>query len=369
MKICISVLANIGEESGASLRAKYVYNFLKNDGYDACLLAPSNSKSQLLAASKLPVFAKKLLFPAYLLKWKLKMFKEFAGNKYDLLFSIGDFRGFPAVYRLSKIFRFKILFEAQAILSEEVKNLGRSEKQIKKAEKLELFCIKNADFPAAVSENICEFYEKINPRTKLISVCNFDTNLFRNNPAIKNKIRERYGIKDGEKLIGVVGPFGLDYNRYVLEFLYKNISSFKNQIKFLVIGQCDNKIDSKRIIYTGYLDSRENYAEHIIGLDALIVPSKIATSGPLTKILEAMSCSLPVFITPAAAIGLSNFKHSQNLFIFEEEKFAGGINKLIFDDDKTKQVGEAARKTVEKFYDAPAKASLRALLAKIKNGL
>ncbi len=369
MKICVVVLANIGEESGASLRAKYVYNFLKNEGYDACLLAPSDSRAEASTARRLPVFVKKLLFPAYMVKWKLKIFKELTGKKYDLIFSIGDFRGFPAIHQLSNHLGFKTIFEAQAILSEEAKNLGYSERQINKLKKLEQSCIKSADFPTAVSENICEFYKKINPNTSLITVCNFDISLFRNNSAIKNKIRERYGIKDNEKLIGIVGPFGLDYNRYVLEFLYKNIGSFKNQIKFLVIGQCDNKIDSKRIIYTGYLDSRQDYAEHIIGLDALIVPSNISTSGPLTKILEAMSCSIPVFITPAAAVGLSNFKHGQNLFIFEEEKFAGEINKLIFDDDKTKQVGEAARKTVEKFYDAPAKESLGKLLLEIGHEL
>ena len=67
--------------------------------------------------------------------------------------------------------------------------------------------------------------------------------------------------------------------------------------------------------------------EQLSSLNAVLIPSKIATLGPLNKILESMACSIPVFTTPKGVIGLSNYENKKNILIFNEENLVEGINE------------------------------------------
>jgi glycosyltransferase involved in cell wall biosynthesis len=266
-------------------------------------------------------------------------------NKFDVVYCSNDWYGFITYYLLSKIYRYKIILEAHSILSEELKELKTSSIKVKFYQIFERFVIKHADSVIALSENTFEFYEKYNKNIELIPVF-IDEKLFKVHKETETKKYQR----QERKLIGVIGPFDGVCNKHFLEFLYANIDRFDSRIHFIVIGKCDNKIKNGRIVYTGYLDPIQEYVNVLSNLNAVLVPSKIATSGPLNKIIEPMSCSLPVFTTPKGMVGLYYVEHGKDILVFEEDELVDKVNELIFDDELMKKIGKNARIVVEKNY-------------------
>ena len=115
----------------------------------------------------------------------------------------------------------------------------------------------------------------------------------------------------------------------------------------MVIGDCDYRIENERIIYAGHV---EDYVEHLACLDCVLVPSRIATTGPLNKILEPMSLGLPVFTTPAGVVGLDYVNPGKDILVFEEKDLVNKIHDLIFDEELIEEMGRNARHTVEVYY-------------------
>lgn len=76
----------------------------------------------------------------------------------------------------------------------------------------------------------------------------------------------------------------------------------------------------------------------------------IAGTGPCNKILEPMSCSLPVFTTPQGMIGLYNIEHEKSIFVFQDSELPERVNELIFDHQQMKRVGDEARRVVEEYH-------------------
>lgn len=212
----------------------------------------------------------------------------------------------------------------------------------------EKFVIKYADHVIALSKNIFEFYEKYNKNIDIIPVF-IDEDVFRIKKEIENKKYQR-----DFKLIGLIGPFNSVVNKYSLESLYKNIKRFDDKIKFVIIGRCDNQIENEKITYTDYLENIQDYVDALSDLNAVLVPSKIATLGPLNKIIEPLSCSLPVFTTPKGMVGLYYVEDGKDILVFEEDELVNKVNELIFDDELMKKIGKNARITVEKHYSKKA---------------
>ena len=265
-------------------------------------------------------------------------------DKFDVVYCSHDWFGFLTYFLLSKIYKYKIIFEAHSILSEEHKEMGYSKIRVKLNQIHEKFVIKHADHVIALSENTFKFYEKHNKNIDLVPVF-IDEDVFRINKKIESKKYQR-----DFKLIGLIGPFNIISNEYSLEFLYNNIKRFDDKIKFVVIGKCDNQIENEKITYTGYLERIQDYIDALSNLDVVLIASKIATSGPLNKIIESMSCSLPVFTTPKGMVGLYYVEYDKDILVFEEDEIIDKVNELIFDDELMKKIGKNAQNTIEKYY-------------------
>ena len=355
IKIAVSVIVNAFESDGTTVRAIRILKILKNH-YDLSLITRANEKQKLKDLEDLKVI---IVNPDKTKLWNLKLISLMMKNKFDVVYCSHDWFGFLTYFLLSKIYKYKIIFEAHSILSEEHKEMGYSKIQVKLNQIHEKFVIKHADHVIALSENTLVFYKKYNKNIDLVPVF-IDEDVFRINKKIESKKYER-----DFKLIGLIGPFNIISNEYSLEFLYKNIKRFDDKIKFVVIGKYDNKIENERIIYTGYLESIRDYIDTLSNLDAVLIPSKIATSGPLNKIIEPMSCSLPVFTTPKGMVGLYYIEHGKDIHVFEEDELVDNVNELIFDDELMKEIGKSARITVEKYYSK--KANEKKLIEIIKN--
>lgn len=290
-------------------------------------------------------FMKKLIHSPlklfYIFSWNPKLALTMLNNQFDIIYCAWDFLGFLSVYPISKIKRYKIIFEAHSVYSAEIQSSGGSKLRIMLTKILEQFVISRADSVIALSKNTMEQYKKFNKNIYLIPVF-VDTDLFK---------RSFHNEKTESKLIGLIGPFDMSIrNQCQLKFLYDNLNIFDEKIKFLIIGKCDWRISTDRIQYTGYIDSISEYANQISKLNAVLVPEEISTTGIPNKILEPMSCGVPVFTTFQGILGLSLVRPGEDILVFSKEELATKINQLIDDDAFITKIGNNARRTVEKYY-------------------
>ena len=206
--------------------------------------------------------------------------------------------------------------------------------------------IKHADCIIALAEDISRYYGSLNK-------CIFIVDNFLDEKQFKPQKSSRKRMLDDKerKNVGLIGPFAQNHiNNYFLDFVYQNIDRFDTRIKFIVIGQCDYRITNKRISYTGYLNDFQDYVNQIARLDAVLVPAQFPSFGALTKVLEPMACSVPVFTTPAGLVSFDHVTPGEDIFICDESELVAKVNESLFDDDLMESVGKNARCTFETYY-------------------
>ena len=340
-EIAISTLVNVFSTDGTTVRARRIAKILKNY-YEIFFITRTNSSDKLCRINDIDVIS---VNPENTKLWNLKLVLPISKTKFRIVYCSNDWFGFITYYLLSKFLNYKIIFEAHSILSHESKEMGINGIKLKSREILEKFVIKNADQVIALSKNTFDYYQIFNPKIELIPVF-VDENLFKKNASsISNNSHN-----NSKKLLGIIGPFNTDFNKNFLNYIYNNISYLDPRIDIVAIGKFDTYISSDRIRYTGYIDSIQDYVDTLSSLDAVIIPSDTATYGPLNKIIEPMSCSLPVFTTPKGMIGLYYVENGKDILVFEINCLIENINRLIFDDELMNKIGSNARTVVETYY-------------------
>jgi len=314
--------------------------------------------ARVIGVGRWPLISRSMPLPFKLipiLLWNMKLAFVLLKNRFDAVYCAYDTIGFLGVHLISKIKKYKTVFEAHAVFSEDMKELGYSGIRLKLYRSLEKFVVKHSDFIIALCISTLEFYQAYNSNIDLVPVF-VDSDIFKTGG--RRETTE-------SKLIGLIGPFDDDRRIYVspfddarrshcLAFLYSRIDSFNIKIKFVVIGRCEKRIRHPRLTYTGYLGSLQDYVAQLSHLDAVLVPEGVATSGPLNKIIEPMSCSLPVFTTPKGIIGLYWVEPGRDILVFEENELVDKINELVFDDELMAEVGNNARKVIDQYYSKKA---------------
>jgi len=330
MKILISTPGDISKNDGTTVRAKRILKVLGTK-FDV----------KLLGSKKFALDIQIIRRPLRLVNLVTAILRF----KFDCVYCSQDRWGFVVFKIFQKIFKYKIIYEAHSIVSEECRNVKKPMIIVKWAEYFERFIASHSYLVIALSKNTFDFFIKCNENIELIPVF-LDTKLYKLNEMKRVEIRQRYKISSNI-VVGLIGPFNIVFNKHFLTFLYDNISRFDKRIKFMIIGNCDKRIESERIIYAGYV---EDYIDHLSSLDCVLVPSKIATGGPLNKILESMSLGLAVFTTPAGLVGLDYVTPGKDIFVFEEHELVDKMQQLMFEGTLIHQVGKNARHTVEVYY-------------------
>jgi len=347
MKILIVVAADLLDTNGTTIRAQRVSNMIDAQ-FDVRLLGYSKSRANLPKA--------KLL--ALLPYWLVRLICTLLGNKFDCIYLCHDRYGFIIAKVLQAVCRYKIIYEAHAVVSEEIEGMGKSSLSIKFMRYLESFIARHSNYVVALSQNTFEFFSKRTANVELVPVF-LDTDHYKFNEVERVKVRRHYGIDN--ILIGLIGPFDTPFNKYYLSFLGNNLDKFDKRIKFMVIGRCAMNIQSSKVIYVGYV---ENYIDYLSSLDCVIIPSKVPTGGPLNKIIEAMSLSLPVFTTPQGMVGLYYIQPGKDIFVFEERELATKLSEIVFYRELMKTVGDNGHFAVENYYSEEAnKRKLVALIS------
>jgi glycosyltransferase involved in cell wall biosynthesis len=346
MKVAISCLCDISRSDGTIVRAKRIFEVLRKK-YDCTLIlrghAINSEGVEVIRPSKL---------------WNFQLVPVVLRGRFDLVICSNDFWGFFTYFALSKLRHCKVILEAHGVISlereERYPNPSPLDKVgIKMLKWREKLAVKHADCVIALSQDIYKCYEKFNKRIFIIQ--NFvDETKFKP----QRRSSERIIGEKERKNVGLIGPFiqTRDTNRNsvvsssILDFLYENIHRFDERIHFVVIGQCDYRIANERISYTGYLSDFQEYVNQLTVLDAVLVPSKFSSFGALTKVLEPMACSVPVFTTPVGLISFDHVTAGKDILVYNESELVAKVNEGLFDVGLMERVGKNARRTVEEYY-------------------
>jgi glycosyltransferase involved in cell wall biosynthesis len=330
---------DISRTDGTTVRARRVIETLKKRYKIFVIERATSIDDKLLLSPNINQNGIISIGPEGTRLWSLKLIAAVARNRFDCVYCVADMFGFVTYFLLSRLFSYKVIFEAHALAYRELRQVSLIGAIVNFF--LETFIGKNADTIIALSGVAFRFYRRLNKNVFFIPA-------FVGDKGFEN-INGRRG-NEMEKVIGLVGPFDIVPNRYQLDFLYSNLDRFDERIRFKIIGKCDRRLSDGRIEYTGYLDSHEEYLRILEQLDALVVPVKIATFGPKNKILEAMACGTPTFTTPKGIVGLDFARPNENIFVFEEDDLVSNINKSLFDASLLEKIQMNARKTVKESY-------------------
>jgi len=341
-KVALSVFADISEDNGTTNRARSVARLLQEHTDMTIVSFPGKDKSCSHRAF-VPASGRRQLLQ--LPFWLMHLIRAALAKRWHLVYCSDDWYGFFIWYVLSKVYRYPIIFEAHGIISEEYRNWGRSACVVALAALVERFVIKHSQFVISLAEGISKFYRRSNPHDAIIPVF-VDTNKYRRILKRREELRRHYGVSE-HQVIGLIGPFDIKWNEHSLDFLYDKIEAFSPAIRFMVIGRCPRRINDGRVVYTGYV---RDYIGHLSCLDIVLIPRKIPTSGPLNKIIEPMSCCLPVLTTPEGTVGLDYATNGLDILVVEEDDLVEMTNSAISNSGLLSILGKNARETVEKRY-------------------
>lgn len=169
-------------------------------------------------------------------------------------------------------------------------------------------------------------------------------------------------LKTNDKRILFIGEFKWVQNRDAIEWIIKEIwpklraefipSMTDKGIKLWVVGRnipaSIRKLTSDKDIF--FDDQAPDEAEEIFKRsDLLLAPIRVG-GGTSFKILEAMSCGVPV-ITTSLGNAINAKENSEILVAQSSEEFVEKIKKLLEDDKFYETISENARKLVEEKYN------------------
>ena len=203
----------------------------------------------------------------------------------------------------SKLKKKKIVFHAHST-EEDYKNGFNFGKYTSKLFKWWLIrCYKLGDViitPTEYSKNILLNYKELSDK-KIISLSNgIDLDFFTNDLLIKNDFKNKYNIKDKQKVIIGIGLY--IRRKGIVDFV--ELARRLPQYKFIWFGYSSLKLATKDVVYAvntkldnllfaGYVDKTE-IKKALLGCDLFIFPSLEETEG--IPIIEACACKTKMVI-------------------------------------------------------------------------
>lgn len=200
---------------------------------------------------------------------------------------------------------------------------------------------------------------KIDPRKIEILYNGVDTERYKFDKNVREKLRKELGIKDTEIVIGYIGTIS-DYEgiEYILECL--KLLNTQHSVRFVMIGDGiykdtiltmikDMKI-SNRVVYMSKMPAHEVIKYYNV-FDMVAYPRKdncLCQSTSSYKVFEAMSMGLPIIVSELDA-WKEIIKDNETGLYYEpdnEQNLLGKLIKLIEDPELRQRLGENARKWV-----------------------
>ena len=175
----------------------------------------------------------------------------------------------------------------------------------------------------------------------------------------KRKLKEKYGIKDNEKILLFTGRITPEKGVKELVESLKNISN--QNYKLLILGSALNELKTKtkyqeeienivqtissKVIFTGFIKYEEINKFYSIA-DIAVLPSIWDDPAPLT-VIESLVSGLPIITTNSG--GIPEYATNGSAIIIERNKdlvenLSKSINLLLNDEAKLKEMSISAKK-------------------------
>lgn len=152
--------------------------------------------------------------------------------------------------------------------------------------------------------------------------------LDRYNKGDGERIRQKLGIKDKEKVLVFHGVLNYSPNREAVKEITKKIlPELREELtdfKILIIGEHPPEINEKEVITTGFVEKLEDYLD---AADLAIVPLKRG-GGTRLKILEYLATRIPIVSTEVGAEGI-DLEDERHILISPISDFAQQIKRII----------------------------------------
>lgn len=211
---------------------------------------------------------------------------------------------------------------------------------------IEIFTYKFANIILTVSQKEKEILTSCGIREDKIKVVpnGVDTVKFDRSTVDISRVKKKYGL-DGCHVVIFVGNMEYLPNREAVKLIAAKIAPLVWQeianTKFVLVGRYNKKINLPNLIFTGVV---EDVVELLAISDVAIAPL-FHGSGTRLKILEYLSCGLPVVSTSKGVEGLS-FENSNGVIVEDDlNGFARSIVMLI-KNSPTEKLRKSLRNSV-----------------------
>ena len=161
------------------------------------------------------------------------------------------------------------------------------------------------------------------------------------------EVRTKYGIKQGEKLLGVVGRLSPEKGVEVFLQAFKKAISHIPSLRGIIVGDgkekeklinfCSENGLKDKVIFTGYQNNIANFYQI---MDLLVLPS--FSEGLPNVVLEAMAFKIPVIATSVGGVP-EIIKDGENGLLAppgNPDILTEKILQLLKDDNRLKTLGE-----------------------------
>ncbi|MBI4739734.1 glycosyltransferase family 4 protein, partial [Candidatus Woesearchaeota archaeon] len=199
------------------------------------------------------------------------------------------------------------------------------------------------------SENIAQFLEAQGISAKK-EIVNLGTDVKRFVPAEnKKKKKKRIGIDPTKLVVGYVGRFGREKDLPTLYEAFRRIAKERSDVALLLVGgTLDAPFENMENVKV--FGPANDVVPYFQAMDIYVLSSLTETTSLTT--MEAMSCGLPVVVTPVGYI--SNYvRHRVNGFLFPTQngdRLVPLLWSLLEDKAIREKVGKAARRTIVSKY-------------------
>jgi glycosyltransferase involved in cell wall biosynthesis len=371
MKTCFLVCLDdlLLKDTGASIRIYYLAKTLGELGHEVQIIIPT-AKKIVQWANNVTVHGINGVIPQPILKVLSKLLGVSKMNAlffYDLLFILrlrhiisgsniiqveGASSSALLTFFIKKIFNKPIVVDSHDVFQAlRIKHLNTLRKFIETF--LETVAYRQASLILVVSEKEKQVLMKSRICSKKIVVIanGVDTKTF--SPLLKSaKSRTNNSARRSYSVVFVGNMEYLpnqEAANLIVSKIAPKVTAKIRDVNFLIIGRTPPKLltNMPHVTFTGTV---KTIADFLATSDIAIAPL-LQGSGTRLKILEYLSCGLPVVSTSIGAEGL-DVEDGINILIEDDmDKFADKIIDLLMDKKLRRKLGMAARKLVVKKYD------------------
>ncbi len=174
--------------------------------------------------------------------------------------------------------------------------------------KLDRFVLRYPDVVVTVSNSIKKLLiDSGVPENKMEIIYNAIDKDEQRTDLSSDEVRAKYGIKQGERVIGVVGRLSPEKGQGIFLHAFKKIVEINPFVKAIIIGDgqekdrliqfCSNNGLKEKVIFTGH---QKNIADFYQIMDVLTLPSY--SEGLPNVVLEAMTLKIPIIATSVGGV-------------------------------------------------------------------